>query len=149
MRCPFCSSSQIRVVDKRASDDRTIRRRRECLKCKKRFTTYERVDFGVSVVKRDGRREPFDRSKLKIGITKACEKRPISLRTIEKLVDDVESNLRENYGPEVKSSVIGDIVMEKLRDLDQVAYVRFASYYKQFKDIKSFEKELKDLRKNG
>jgi transcriptional repressor NrdR len=149
MHCPFCSSSQIRVVDKRASDDRTIRRRRECLKCKKRFTTYERVDFGVSVVKRDGRREPFDRSKLKIGITKACEKRPISLRMIEKLVDDVELNLRENYGPEVKSSVIGDVVMEKLRDLDEVAYVRFASYYKQFKDIKSFEKELKDLRKNG
>jgi transcriptional repressor NrdR len=149
MRCPFCSSSEIRVIDKRASDDRTIRRRRECLKCKKRFTTYERVDFGVSVVKRDGRREPFDRSKLKIGITKACEKRPISLRMIEKLVDDVESNLRANYGPEVKSSVIGDIVIEKLRNLDEVAYVRFASYYKQFKDIKSFEKELKDLRKNG
>lgn len=149
MRCPFCSSSEMRVIDKRASDDRTIRRRRECLKCKKRFTTYERVDFGVSVVKRDGRREPFDRSKLKIGITKACEKRPISLKMIEKLVDDVELNLRENYGPEVKSSVIGDIVMEKLRGLDEVAYVRFASYYKQFKDIKSFEKELKGLRKNG
>ena len=99
------------------------------------------------MVKRDGRREPFDRNKLRIGITKACEKRPISLKMIEKVVDEVESNLRENFGPEVKSSLIGDIVMEKLRDLDEVAYVRFASYYKQFKDIKSFEKELKILRK--
>jgi transcriptional repressor NrdR len=147
MRCPFCNSSRIRVVDKRPSDDRTIRRRRECIKCKKRFTTYERVDFDISVVKRDGRREPFDRNKLKIGIMKACEKRPVGLKMIEKMVDEVESNLRENFGPEVKTDVIGDIVMEKLRDLDEVAYVRFASYYKQFKDIRSFEKELKTLRK--
>lgn len=146
MRCPFCNSSKIRVIDKRPSDDRTIRRRRECIKCKKRFTTYERVDFGISVVKRDGRREPFDRNKLKIGIMKACEKRPISLRIIEKMVDEVESNLRANFGPEVKSSVIGDIVMDKIKDADEIAYVRFASYYKQFKDVKSFEKVLKELR---
>ena len=104
------------------------------------------MDFGISVVKRDGRREPFDRNKLKIGIMKACEKRPVSLKIIDKMVDEVESNLRENFGPEVKSSMIGDIVMEKLRELDEVAYVRFASYYKQFKDIRSFEKELKILR---
>ncbi|MFH0711303.1 MAG: transcriptional regulator NrdR [Candidatus Aenigmatarchaeota archaeon] len=147
MRCPFCNNTKIKVIDKRPSDEQTIRRRRECLKCKKRFTTYERADFDISVVKRDGRREPFNRNKLKIGLMKACEKRPISLRMIEKMVDDVETKLRENFGPEVKSSVIGDIVMEKLRDIDEVAYVRFASYYKQFKDIKSFEKELKELRK--
>jgi len=147
MRCPFCSGTKIRVLDKRSSDDVTIRRRRECLKCKKRFTTYEKIDMDLAVQKRDGRRESFDRNKLKSGITKACEKRPISLRMIERTVDDVENELRENFSSEVKSSDIGELVMEKLKELDQVAYVRFASYYKDFRDIKSFEKELRNLRK--
>lgn len=147
MRCPFCNSSKIRVVDKRSSDETTIRRRRECVKCKKRFTTYERIDVDLVVAKRDGRREPFDRNKLKLGIIKACEKRPIGLKVIERTVDEVENELRENFSSEIKSSEIGDFVMKKLKDLDQVAYVRFASYYKDFRDIKSFEKELRNLRK--
>jgi transcriptional repressor NrdR len=134
-------------VDKRSSDETTIRRRRECVKCKKRFTTYERIDVDLVVAKRDGRREPFDRNKLKLGIIKACEKRPIGLKVIERTVDEVENELRENFSSEIKSSEIGDFVMKKLKDLDQVAYVRFASYYKDFRDIKSFEKELRNLRK--
>jgi len=147
MRCPFCNSSKIRVVDKRASDEATIRRRRECVKCKKRFTTYEKVDVDLIVLKRDGRRESFDRNKLKCGIVKACEKRPISLRDIEKTVDEVEKELKEHFSSEIKSSDIGDLVMKKLKQLDQVAYVRFASYYKDFSNVRSFEKELRNLRK--
>ena len=147
MKCPYCSSSRIRVIDKRASDDKTVRRRRECIKCKKRFTTYERIDTDIVVVKRDGRREPYRREKLKSGIIKACEKRPIPLRQIERMVDEIESKIREMHSSEIKSGDIGDLVMEKLRELDEVAYVRFASYYKNFKDIEDFEKELKRLRK--
>lgn len=132
-------------MDKRTSDERTIRRRRECLKCKRRFTTYERVETELVVVKRDGRREAYDREKLKRGIVKACEKRPVPLRQIERMVDEVESEIR-THSPEINSQLIGDLVMEKLRKTDQVAYVRFASYYKHFRDIGEFERELKRLR---
>jgi len=142
--CPFCKSPRTRVIDKRDTErGKVIRRRRECLKCKKRFTTYERVSLDLIVIKKDGRRERFDREKLKTGIMKACEKRPISLRTIERLVNEIESELRELHTPEIKSRTIGDIVMKKLKKLDEVAYVRFASYYKPFKDVKSFKKALR------
>jgi len=144
MYCPYCKSAKIRVIDKRNSEDgKAIRRRRECLKCKKRFTTYERADMDLIVIKRDGRREKFDRNKLKTGIMKACEKRPIGMRIIERIVNEVEAKLRELHMPEIKSGIIGDIVMEKLKSLDEVAFVRFASYYKEFKDIQSFKKSLK------
>jgi len=144
MLCPYCKSPKTKVVDKRETDrEKVIRRRRECLKCKKRFTTYERAEAGLIVVKRNGRRERFDRNKLKIGIIKACEKRPISIRTIEKLVNDVESKLRDLHTSETKSKIIGDMVMEKLKKLDKVAFVRFASYYKRFTGVESFKKVLK------
>lgn len=148
MRCPHCSSLENRVIDKRETNDqKVIRRRRECLKCKSRFTTYERIEPDLIVIKKDRRRERFDRNKLKTSIIKACEKRPISLRTIERLTNEIESELKELGSSEVKSSTIGDLVMKKLHKIDEVAYVRFASYYKHFKDVESFEKELKKLRK--
>jgi len=144
MYCPYCKSPKTKVVDKRTSEEgKAIRRRRECLKCKKRFTTYERADMDLIVIKKDGRREKFDRSKLKTGIMKACEKRPISLRIIERLVNEIEAKLRDLHTTEIRSSIIGDIIMKKLKKLDKVAYVRFASYYKDFTDIKSFKKTLK------
>ncbi len=148
MNCPYCSSNKIRVVDKRASDEKSIRRRRECLKCKKRFTTYERIESAeLIVIKRDGRREPFDRSKLLKGIALACGKRPISRDEIEKIVDKIETELRNMDSIEIKSRVIGELAMEKLKELDEVAYIRFASVYRQFRGIEHFEKELKELRK--
>jgi transcriptional repressor NrdR len=144
MYCPYCKSSKTKVVDKRnTEEDRAIRRRRECLKCKKRFTTYERADTDLIIIKRDGRREQFDRNKLKTGIMKACEKRSIGLRTIERLVNDIEIILRELHSSEIRSRIIGDIVMKKLKKLDEVAYIRFASYYKHFSDVQSFKKTLK------
>jgi len=148
MKCPYCSSTETKVVDKRVTEDlESNRRRRECLKCGKRFTTYERVETeDLIVIKKDGRREKFDKNKLKTSIMKACEKRPIPLKTIEKMVDEIESELKDKYLHEVETRVIGDFVMEKLRNLDEVAYVRFASYYKHFTDIKSFEDELRKLR---
>ncbi|MEM5805536.1 MAG: transcriptional regulator NrdR [Candidatus Aenigmatarchaeota archaeon] len=148
MRCPFCNHPELKVVDKRNSSDQ-IRRRRECEACGKRFTTYERIEISpLIVIKRDGRREKFDRNKVKIGIMKACEKRPISQETIERIVTEIEAKLRNMDSIEIPSSVIGDAVMEKLKELDEVAYVRFASVYKQFKDIESFEREL-DVLKNS
>jgi len=144
MICPYCKSPKTKVIDKREADgEKATRRRRECLKCKERFTTYERVKTGLIIVKRDGCRERFDRNKLKIGIMKACEKRPINLRTIEKLINDIESKLRDLHTPEIKSRKIGDLVMDKLKRLDKVAYVRFASYYKRFTGVESFKKALK------
>jgi len=144
MLCPYCKSPKTKVVDKRETDrEKVIRRRRECLKCKKRFTTYERAETGLIVVKRNGLRERFDRNKLKIGIIKACEKRPISIRTIERLVNNIESKLRDLHTSEIKSRTIGDMVMEKLKKLDKVAFVRFASYYKHFAGVESFKKALK------
>jgi len=142
MRCPYCSSQKIKVIDKRVSDENTIRRRRECLKCKKRFTTYERTETDLIVIKKKKRRERFDRNKIRTSIIKACEKRPISLRTIEKLTKQIETEVKSLSTPEIRSNIIGDLVIEKLKAIDEVAYVRFASYYKHFQDIESFKREL-------
>jgi transcriptional repressor NrdR len=151
MRCPFCAHMESRVVDSRISKDgESIRRRRECLRCKKRFTTSERGEETLPlVVKKDGRREPFDRQKIFSGLKKACEKRPISVDTLEKIISRIEQGLIEGGDREVKSSVIGERVMEELYNLDGIAYVRFASVYRQFKDINQFMKELKDLLAQG
>ena len=151
MRCPYCGHEELKVIDKRESDEKSIRRRRECLKCGKRFTTYERIESAdLIVVKKDGRRERFDRNKLKTGILKACEKRPITNETIEKMVDEIESELRNEDSVEVPSKKIGELVMKKLRRIDKVAYIRFASVYREFADLESFENELKKLtRKKG
>ncbi|MDD5254083.1 MAG: transcriptional regulator NrdR [Candidatus Nanoarchaeia archaeon] len=144
MKCPFCSSLDLKVVDSRESED-TIRRRRECLKCEKRFTTYERIETDLMVVKKDGKREPYDREKLKRGILKACEKRPIPLEKIDDMIDKIEQQLRKLDTSEIKSTVIGNKVINKLKTLDKVAYIRFASVYKEFADIDSFQEELKSL----
>jgi len=138
-----------RVVDKRNPEGlEVIRRRRECLACGKRFSTYERIELtGFSVIKKDGRREAFDRDKLRGGIGKACEKRPIPLEEIEKCVDGVEAELWNYADREVPASAIGELVMERLRSLDKVAYIRFASVYREFTDLKSFEKELRSFKK--
>ena len=149
MKCPFCLDSKTRVVDKRDLDELgSIRRRRECLSCKKRFTTYERIELvGLYVVKKDGRRESYNRDKLSTNLMKACEKRPIPRENVERLISEVEGSLR-NYGErEVASSIIGELVIERLRLLDKVAYIRFASVYRDFTDLKSFEKELRMLNK--
>ncbi len=151
MKCPFCSHAEDKVIDSRsANEDKSIRRRRECLKCKKRFTTYEYVEeTPLMVIKKDGRREGFDRNKVIAGILKACEKRPVSIEKVEVIVDKVEKELQKNFDKEVRAQVVGEIVMEHLHKLDEVAYVRFASVYRQFKDINHFMKELKDLLKKG
>jgi transcriptional repressor NrdR len=144
MDCPFCSGKELKVTDKRESPQ-GIRRRRECLKCKKRFTTYEKIsrdDFYV--IKKDGKREKFDRDKLVNGIEKAFEKRPVSQEKINKMINEIEEKLRRK-GKEVNSSVIGELVMKKIKKLDNVAYIRFASVYRDFQDIKDFKKELKGL----
>jgi transcriptional repressor NrdR len=149
MKCPFCRHPKTRVVDKRNLEELdTIRRRRECLACGRRFSTYERIEWtGVSVIKKDGRRESFDRDKLLAGLLKACEKRPIAREAVEKLVSTVEAELY-NYGNrEVPAQVIGELVMDRLKELDKVAYIRFASVYREFTDLKSFEKELRTLKK--
>lgn len=148
MICPYCNSDETKVIDKRSSDNKTFRRRRECEKCNKRFTTYERIeDIPLTIIKRDGRSEAFDRNKIRIGIMKACEKRPISQEKIEKIVGEIENDLRNMDSTEIKSKIIGDMVIEKLKSLDEVAYIRFASVYKKFKDIESFERELKELKR--
>jgi transcriptional repressor NrdR len=145
MKCPFCSSLEDKVVDSRSSKTGdAIRRRRECLKCGKRYTTYEQLeDTQPMVVKKDGRREAFDRVKVLGGLRKACEKRPISLETLEGLVDDLQRELELTYEKEFPASAIGELVMQKLYLLDEVAYVRFASVYRQFKDVQAFSVELK------
>lgn len=143
MFCPYCKSPKNFVIDKRSSDNNTsIRRRRECKKCKSRFTTYERAFLDLVVLKSSNKKEHFDREKLRKGITKACEKRPVSLRTIERLVNEIETEIRKLHKNEIKSRTIGDIVMKKLKKVDTVAYVRFASYYKDFKNVQSFKKSL-------
>lgn len=144
MRCPYCGSYEDRVVDSRDSrEGRAIRRRRECLKCMKRFTTYEMVEeVSLMVVKKDGRREPFDRQKILTGISRACQKRPISLEQMEAIVDEIEKTLQASLEREVKTVEIGNLVMEKLKALDKVAYVRFASVYREFKDTTDFMKVL-------
>ncbi|MCX8110095.1 MAG: transcriptional regulator NrdR [Syntrophorhabdaceae bacterium] len=147
MKCPFCGFTESKVLDSRMNKEMdTIRRRRECLKCAKRFTTAERLEEGLLlVIKKDGRREVFDRSKILNGLKKACEKRPISITTLEKIVSRIEYNLFEKSEREVKGSEIGEMVMDELKKLDEVAYVRFASVYRQFRDINEFMEELKDL----
>lgn len=147
MKCPFCNHQEGKVVDSRSSKEGdAIRRRRECLKCGRRFTTYERIEeVAQMVIKKDGRREPFDRWKIKSGILKACEKRPVSLEQVDALIDDVERTLFNSSEHEVSTEDIGRAVMDRLKHLDEVAYVRFASVYRQFKDLNEFMNELKDL----
>lgn len=147
MKCPFCGHKEDKVIDSRSSEEgRSIRRRRECLNCKRRFTTYENIEeTSLMVIKKDGRREPFDRKKILAGIQKACEKRPISTQVLEELTDKVEYTLQSKFGKEVGTNQIGELLMELLHDLDEVAYVRFASVYRQFKDINQFMKELRGL----
>lgn len=149
MRCPFCDEFESRVLDSRSSEDgSSIRRRRECNSCKRRFTTYERVEERpLLVIKKGGNREQFDREKLLSGITRACEKRPVSMEKIEKTVVEIERELRDNYDKEVNSIIIGEKVMDKLQDIDEVAYVRFASVYRQFTDLNSFIKTIEQLKK--
>jgi len=150
MKCPFCNHVKTKVVDSRLGKDKDmIRRRRECLSCRKRFTTSERSEDDLPlVVKKDGRREPFNRVKIFNGLKKACEKRPISITTIEKVVNRIELTCQEKGEREIKSSEIGERIMEELHQLDGVAYVRFASVYRQFRDIREFMDELKDLLEN-
>ncbi len=148
MKCPFCGTDDTSVVDSRPSDDgKVTRRRRECIKCKRRFTTYERVDtIPVVVIKKDNTREPYERAKITSGVMRACYKRPISTDKIEGLVDSIELEIFDKESREVLSSDIGEIVMNKLHDLDSVAYVRFASVYREFKDANDFMKELKKVK---
>jgi len=150
LKCPFCGNSGAGVIDSRPVEGSSVvRRRRECHACKKRFTTFERIEsMPLMVIKKDKRREVFDRDKLQEGILRACQKRPISLDTVEKIVGEIEEELRD-YIMEVPSKVIGEIVLRKLRKLDEVAYVRFASVYKQFNDIDTFLKELKKLKRRN
>jgi transcriptional repressor NrdR len=147
MKCPYCQTDNDRVIDSRASEDGfATRRRRECLDCKKRYTTYERVErTTMKVVKKDGARVPFDRAKLKLGLEKACWKRPISDAKLEAIVSDVENNIEANFDSEVESRYVGELVMQHLRELDQVAYVRFARVYRQFEDVQDFVEELKPM----
>lgn len=151
MRCPFCQHMDDRVIDSRLSKEGDmIRRRRECTHCLRRFTTYERVEETLPlVIKKDGRRENFDRGKILAGLHKACEKRPISVETLEKLVDRIEQKLQEGGEREVHSRVVGEQIMLELQNLDEVAYVRFASVYRSFKDVNEFMSEVKELLEKG
>jgi len=148
MRCPYCQELESRVIDSRSCEDGlSIRRRRECIVCKRRFTSYERVEERpLQVIKKGGTREAFDRNKLLNGIGRACEKRPISIEDIEKLVSEIEAELRDLNEREVSSLTLGEMVMDKLRSLDEVAYVRFASVYRQFTDINSFISTIDQLK---
>ena len=147
MKCPYCGFAESKVIDSRPTDEsNSIRRRRECMKCQKRFTTYEKLEaISLVVVKKDQSRQPYDRGKVLKGIITACEKRPISLAQMEKVADDIESELYQSMTREFDSTLIGEKVMEKLKSADEVAYVRFASVYRQFKDINTFMSELNKL----
>ena len=147
MKCPFCDYGDTGVIESRQIENESVvRRRRICKKCNRRFTIYERIELiPLMVVKKDGRREPFSREKITNGIIKACEKRPISIETINKLVNKIEEKLKNETPDEVSSSIIGELVISELRTLDEVAYVRFASVYRQFKDVNSFVKEINKL----
>lgn len=149
MRCPYCGVNKDSVIDSRASKNgSSVRRRRKCLKCKKRFTTYEYVErIALMVIKKDSRREAFDREKLMKGIMVACEKRPVSVKRVESLVDEIERRLERMHDREVASREIGELVMKGLHELDEIAYVRFASVYRQFRDVGQFVKELKKFLK--
>jgi len=149
MRCPSCGMDNDRVIDSRACEDGySIRRRRECLNCKRRYTTYERLDVTtIKVIKKDGIREPFLREKLRAGLEKACWKRPVSPEQIEAIVTEVENEIYATFDSEVESRLLGDLLMEKLRKVDEVAFVRFASVYRQFKDVRDFVDELQPMLK--
>lgn len=147
MKCPFCSHENTRVIDSRpAEDNSSIRRRRVCDECNKRFTTYEKVEaIPLIIIKKDDNREAYDRSKIETGVLRACHKRPVSMDSIDVLVDEVEADILNSEEKEISSRVIGELVMNKLKDLDAVAYVRFASVYREFKDINTFMDELKKV----
>jgi transcriptional repressor NrdR len=150
MMCPFCRHGETKVIDSRTSQDFTIRRRRECLSCERRFTTYEKIEeMPVKVIKKDGSRVPFDREKIRIGLEKACYKRPVSDAQIEKIIADVEADIYENFDREVPSREIGEKVFNALREVDQVAFVRFASVYREFQDVNDFVDELKPMLRSG
>jgi len=144
MRCPYCLHEETKVIDKRDADNK-VRRRRECLKCEIRFNTFEEIErLGLRVIKKDGKREEFDRDKLKRGITRACEKRPISTERIDIMINKIEEKLRRK-GKEVESSFIGEVVSKELKKVDKIAYIRFASVYKDFTDLDDFKKEIRGL----
>lgn len=147
MRCPYCQCTESKVLDSRSSDDsNSIRRRRECLKCKKRFTTYETVESTpILVIKRDNSRQPFDIEKIKKGLLKSCEKRPVSLAQIDNLCEEIQKDLQNSLTQEISSQKIGEMVMDKLKAIDEVSYVRFASVYRRFTDITNFINFLNDL----
>ncbi len=150
MKCPYCNHEETKVLETRETGEDTTRRRRECLKCQKRFTTYEQVEIvHLVIVKKDGKREQFDRQKVLKGLIKACEKRPISMDELEKATSEIETKLRNHKTTEVKSNHIGELIMRRLRKLDKVAYIRFASVYRDFTDVKSLKKELKILLKES
>lgn len=147
MKCPYCDYYESKVIDSRPTDEgQAIRRRRECIKCSKRFTTYEKIeDIPLVVIKKDGNRQAYNRNKLLNGIIRACEKRPVSMKRIEEIVDEIEKTLFNSMEREITTQLIGEMVMNKLKNTDEVAYVRFASVYRQFKDINTFMDELKKL----
>ncbi|EIW00890.1 transcriptional repressor NrdR [Thermoanaerobacter thermohydrosulfuricus] len=151
MKCPYCGYPDSKVIDSRPTDDNTsIRRRRECLKCGKRFTTYEKVEqLPILVIKKDNRREVYDRDKILKGMIKACEKRPVPIKILEEITDEIDKRIINSMEREITSTEIGEMVMEKLKNVDEVAYVRFASVYRQFKDINTFMDELKKLLKEN
>lgn len=146
MMCPFCRHDETKVIDSRTSQDFVIRRRRECLRCERRYTTYEKIEESpLKVVKKDGSRVPFDRDKIKAGLEKACYKRPISAEMLEQVIAEIEADLYESFDREVPSRYVGEKVMEHLRNLDHVAFVRFASVYREFKDVNDFVEELEPI----
>ncbi len=148
MKCPYCSSLEEKVVDSReGKDSLVVRRRRQCQQCMRRFTTYERIEeIHFMVVKKDGRREPFNRQKIMSGLLKAVQKRPVSVSQLEKIVDEIEARLAEKVEREMTAAEIGELIMERLHEIDEVAYVRFASVYRQFRDVSQFVEEVKGLR---
>ena len=150
LKCPFCGYEESKVIDSRSTEDNmAIRRRRECLKCSKRYTTYEKVeDIPILVIKKDLSREYFDKSKIINGLIKACQKRPVSRKQVEEISDDIEKQLSNQMLTEIKSDYIGELIMDRLKFIDEVAYVRFASVYRQFKDINTFMEEIKNLMSN-
>ena len=148
MKCPYCGKENTRVIDSRPTDDSSIRRRRQCDECGKRFTTYEKIEtIPLIVIKKDNNREPYDREKIVAGIVRSCHKRPISMKQINDMVDDIEGQIFNMEEKEIPTTTIGSIVMDKLKDLDEVAYVRFASVYREFKDVNTFMDEIKKILK--
>ena len=147
MMCPFCKAYDTKVIDSRRNEDYSIRRRRECIKCKKRFTTYEKIETSpILVVKKDSTREPFDKEKLRRGILNSCIKRPISSKVIDRLVEEVENEISLRDEPEIQSIEIGEIVLKKLKKIDDIAYIRFASVYREFKEVENFNDEVEKIK---